>query len=142
MRTTNKKPAKSQRPKREYWVSAKLVFIFNKIQLSDTYRKVARQIHLADKECPWTDHDDVGNPVTSMGSLIENPGNLPNGSSSSVIFLIFPHERHMSKTQVYAYEKYLRKVAEVVSGRIIEIKEFVTEITLRRQELCNLRQTN
>ncbi len=122
---------------REYYrVSAELKFRFLNYKRQERRDEIKNAIIEVDREHPWVDQDNNGNRVKSIDCLWENHDGLPK-DSESVFFHIFPGRLDMHKSQIYAYEKYLRYIGEKVAERFLELQEFEIVMTTQRCQLCN-----
>jgi len=126
--------------KRQYHTYGEIIFKINKLFDDDrsSSPELRAQILLAIMEVddlhPWKDTGYNGAPLPSIGLVQFNSDQFNNWSRPelNVWFRIEPTAKYMSRSQTYAYEKYLETLAQ----KLAEREEFVGIATVR--SLCHI----
>ena len=100
-------------------VEGRLAFVFAH-HLAETSLQLLREAILAvDSEFPWKDFNYYGDPYPSIRMLSDGEALIHNYTTPEkwCWFSIFPGHQSLKRSQVYAYEKYLMKLAEELAKR-------------------------
>ena len=84
--------------------------------------RLANEIRGIDKLFPWGDNYRSDEKFTSIGYLSDGEIVVHNASripERVCWFHIYPTNRHIRRGQIYAYEKYLAKIAEELAKKKI-----------------------
>ncbi len=119
---------------RRYEVSGALAFEMLHYSFEHDFAAMRKAICEVDAEFPW--RDDLHPDIT-----FESIGYLSNGNVvlhkyakplKMVWFTIHPKWGNLRKSQVYAYERYLAKIAEELAKRFVdEVREVRSVIEVR-----------
>ena len=118
---------------RHYRVEGHIAFEFVSHDREPDLHPLREAILEVDREFPWCDDVYPGVKFKSIHFL--NAGSITRNNRTCIEytawFHIFPYQGNVRKGQVYAYEKYLAKIAEELSKRELpNVKSVRSGITM------------